>query len=323
MSAPPLAPGAELASGYEVIAHINRGRTLDVYDAWSRERATRVIAKGLRPDRRNEERIARLLQEGSLLCELTHPHIVRGYEVIERPGPLVIMETLRGETLAHLIEEGAGPLEPVELSHLGLQLGSAIGYLHAHDFLHLDLKPSNVVSEAGRAKLIDLSVARAPGPLPAGVGTWCYMAPEQARGGIVDAAADVWGVGAVLFEAATGEVPFDDEGWVDSSEPGEGIPIEHPEGSTSDTGGGPYPQLLGRAERIDELGDVPVGLADLVAACLDPEPARRPRLAELMIGLEEISDLPPAERRWTRAAGPAAPPGTHASKVAVPVEERP
>ncbi len=49
--------------------------------------------------------------------------------------------------------------------------------------LHLDLKPSNVVAEAGRAKVIDLSLARAPGRLPAAIGTWCYMAPEQARGG--------------------------------------------------------------------------------------------------------------------------------------------
>jgi serine/threonine protein kinase len=300
--APPLAPGTVLASGYEVIAHINRGRTLDVYDAWSAERATRVIAKALRPDRRNEARIARLLQEGSLLCELTHPHIVRGYELLQQPDPVVIMETLKGETLAHLVEEGAGPLEPVELSHLGLQLGSAIRYLHAHGILHLDLKPSNVVSEAGRAKLIDLSVAQAPGPLPAGVGTWCYMAPEQARGGLVDATADVWGIGAVLFEAATGKAPFDDGGWVESSESEEGLAVERPEASTSDTGGGPYPQLLEPAKRINELRDVAVEVADLVAACLEPEPTRRPSLARLMIGLEEISDLPPVERRWTRAA---------------------
>ena len=120
------------------------------------------------------------------------------------------METLGGETLAHLIGPPPAAVGP-ELAFLGLQLSSAVGYLHRHGVLHLDLKPSNIVAEAGRAKLIDLSVARAPGRAKAGMGTWRYMAPEQARAATVGRAADVWGVGVVLWSAIWGDTPFSDE----------------------------------------------------------------------------------------------------------------
>ncbi len=75
-------------------------------------------------------------------------------------------------------------------------------YLHAHGQLHLDLKPGNVIVDNGTAKLLDLSLARAPGRVPAGYGTPDFLPPEQARGGAVTAAADVWGLGAVLAAAA-------------------------------------------------------------------------------------------------------------------------
>ena len=134
---------------------------------------------------------------------------MRAYEVIERPQPVVILETLDGETVAHLLERRPAGLDADEVAWLGLHLASALGYLHRHGLLHLDVKPANVIAEAGRAKLIDLSIARPPGPCRAGGGTWAYMAPEQATGGHVDEAADVWGLGTVLFEAAAGRPPFE------------------------------------------------------------------------------------------------------------------
>ena len=300
MSAP-LAPGEAVAPGYEVIEHLRRGRNLDVYDVWSTERATRSVVKALRSDRLGREGPAgRLLQEGRLLRDLTHPHIVRAYEVIEEPVPLVVMETLAGETLGHMIEAREVELSTAELAQLGLHLASAIRYLHAHGWLHLDLKPSNVIAECGRAKLIDLSVARPPGPAHGGIGTFYYMAPEQVRGGELGPAADVWGIGTVLFEAATGEPAFDhpnadeldygesDEPWA-SDEPYESDDL--PTGERFDESD--YPQLTVTARRIDELRALPAELTDLVAACLEPEPERRPPVGELMRALEPLGGSDP------------------------------
>ncbi|MDQ3675856.1 MAG: serine/threonine protein kinase [Actinomycetota bacterium] len=208
----PFGPGRELAPGYEVVAHIARSGVLDVYDVWSHARACRCIVKLLRPDRRGDERAARALQrEGWLLQRLSHPHLVRGYETLCDPLTAVVMETLRGETVAYLVERRARRLSAVELGHLGVHLCSAISYLHDQGVLHLDLKPSNVIAEGGRAKIIDLSLARAPGDMKPGIGTWCCMAPEQARGGVVGPAADVWGLAGVLYEGATGAAPFGEE----------------------------------------------------------------------------------------------------------------
>jgi serine/threonine protein kinase len=261
----PHRPRAELAAGYEVIEHLHRSRVLDVYDCWSAERECRCIVKTLRPDRSADARARRrLLAEGRLLERLRHPGFVRGYETLRSPRPAIVMETLTGETLAHLVERRARPLSSRELAFLGLQLGSAVGYLHRQGYLHLDLKPSNIIAECGRAKLIDLSIARRPGPARPGVGTWCYMAPEQARGGRVAPPADVWGIGVVLWEAACGDTPFGDEA-VD------------------------YPQLAGRAPALGSRRRLAPGLAAVVDRCLEPDPRARPSLAELRAALEPVA----------------------------------
>jgi serine/threonine protein kinase len=213
-----------------------------------------------------------------------------------------VMETLSGETLGHMIAVREVELSTAEIAQLGLHLCSAIRYLHARGVLHLDLKPSNVIAECGRAKLIDLSVARPPGPAHAGIGTIYYMAPEQARGGELGPAADVWGIGAVLFEAATGEPAFDapdadeldvtersDEPYASIYAYGTSEPYESADGPTgSRFDESEYPQLSATARRIDELRPLPAELADLVAACLDPDPARRPGVEELMRALEPL-----------------------------------
>jgi eukaryotic-like serine/threonine-protein kinase len=263
--APPLEAGSWIGPGYAVEKHLHRSNVLDVYDAWDDERACRCVVKTLRPDRLWDADARRaLLAEGALLQRMTHPGIVRGYATPRRPRPVVAMETLTGETLAHLVDRRERPLGARELAFLGLQLSSAVGYLHRHGVLHLDLKPSNIVAEAGRAKLIDLSIAQAPGRVAAGTGTWCYLAPEQARGGPVGPAADVWGIGVVLWEAACGDTPFADEA------------LE-------------YPQLERRAPALESMRRLPALLAAAVDRCLDPDPVRRPGIAELRDALTTLA----------------------------------
>jgi serine/threonine protein kinase len=200
--APPLAEGEELVPGYEVVAHLRRGNDLDVYDVWSEERDCGCVAKTPRPDHLASTQVReRLLREGALLQRLAHPHLVRAYETVYGRRPVVVLETLSGQTLGHMIQTRTSLTGP-DVAELGLQLCSAVQFLHRHDMLHLDVKPSNIVCENGSAKLLDLSVARPPGHAKPGVGTWQYMSPEQVEGGELGPAADVWGIGATLWEAA-------------------------------------------------------------------------------------------------------------------------
>ena len=269
--------------GCEVIEHLSRTRRLDTYEVWSHERACSCVVKVVRPDRRGDVRArSALLAEGRLLTQFAHPHIVRGYELIESPDPAVVMETLDGETLAHLIDRHPDGLDPEDVAWLGLHLASALRYLHGHGILHLDVKPSNVVAEAGRAKLIDLSLARAPGRYRPGLGTWCNLAPEQARGDELGSPADVWGLGTVLYEAATGTAPFDGD---DDSGPSD----------TWDTGDqleAGYPQLAGPPP---PLSAVQPELAATIEACLATEPDDRPSLFELAARLAPHA---PGARSW-------------------------
>jgi serine/threonine protein kinase len=271
---PPLEAGETIAPGYEVIAHLHRSNNFDVYDAWSAERASRCIAKTPIPDLIEDKKLSRgLIREGRLLRKLTHPHIVRAYETIREPRPALILETLTGATLAYLIDTSPRRLPLTDIAHLGLHLCSAVQYLHRHGILHLDLKPSNIVSECQRAKILDLSIARPPGRVKEGAGTRNYMAPEQARGDHVGPAADVWGIGAVLFEAATGELPF-------------GAPDDEDR----------YEQLERRAEPVRSYRRVPAAFNELVGSCLEPEPARRPTLEELSGALRELIQSPRRRR---------------------------
>jgi serine/threonine protein kinase len=264
-----------IAAGYEVIEHLSRTRRLDTYEVWSEERACSCVAKTLRPDRRGDARAREaLIAEGRLLVELTHPHIVRGYEVVERPEVVVIMETLDGETLAHLIDRHPGGLPAEDVALLGRHLASALRYLHRHGRLHLDVKPGNVVADGGRAKLIDLSLARPPGRYRPGIGTWCNLSPEQARGDELGPPADVFGLGTVLYEAATGDPAFEDEeSWTAAS------------GETWDTEEqreAGFPQLEGSPPSAAAGTDLPAPVAAAIDACLAPDPADRPTLDRLM-----------------------------------------
>jgi serine/threonine protein kinase len=294
-----LATGTRIAPGYEVIEHLSRGRRLDVYDAWSDDRGTRVVIKALRPDRADEEGPRRsLLREGGLLERLTHPHIVRGYESLAEP-PAIVLETLPGQTLDVIADDPGVVLSAPELAHLGTHLSSAIRYLHRHGVLHLDLKPSNAIANGQLAKLIDLSLARAPGPAPAGIGTWLYMAPEQAEGGVLGPPADVWGLGATLFEMATGEPPFDDPEYEGASTGADRESASEPEV--------PYPQLTEPAPPIEaHRDDLPAELTAVIAESLAPEPDRRPTVDELLARLEPIAGTPAGQRRWARPGAIAA-----------------
>ena len=249
---PPLAPGAPLAPGYVVEDHLSRNQVLDVYEVWSAERDCRCVAKVLRPDCRTHERRAeRLEREGRLLLELAHPHLVRAFEMLRDPELVVVLETLTGERLDHLIARGERRMPTYEVAELGAQLCSVVGYLHRHGWLHLDLKPTNVIVDAGIVKLFDLSLVRPPGRGKVRYGTAGYLAPEQVAGDEFTEATDVFGLGCVLFAAATRRGPRAGR---------EGCPPPPP---------------------VRTLRRLPAPLAEAIDACLAEEPAARPTVRDL------------------------------------------
>jgi eukaryotic-like serine/threonine-protein kinase len=265
---PPLAAGDPLAPGYEVVAHLRRGRRLDVYDLWSDERGCRCVGKTLRPERAGDETAAAQLRtEGLLLATLTHPHLVRAYETVltaVRPRPAVVTETLPGHTVDYLLDRFRR-LSPADAAMLGVQMCSVLRYLHRHGWVHLDVKPANIVEVGGRAVLLDLSVARRIGEREAG-GTFDYLSPEQARGDAVTEAADVWGLGITLYEALSGATP-----WADVPHRQRG-----PDGTRF------YPQLDAPAAPLrSRRRRLPAVLSRTVDACLAPDPGARPTVDEL------------------------------------------
>jgi eukaryotic-like serine/threonine-protein kinase len=263
----PVRSGERLASGYEVIAHLRRGRDLDVYDVWSEERDCRCVAKAPRTDKLSVASTQRrLVREGRLLLSLAHPHIVRAYELVEDPDPVLILETLEGETLDHLVRRQQRRLPAIDIAYLGMHLCSAVQFLHRNGIVHLDLKPSNVISDFGQAKLIDLSIARAPQTIGPGIGTRRYMAPEQVTGGEIGAATDVWGLGAVLFEAATGAPPFGETG----------VRPLNGSGRWSVS-----PNVRGHRRMQADM-------AHAIESCLEADPADRPGVMELSRSLDRF-----------------------------------
>lgn len=261
-----VAPGADVLPGYEVVELMRRGGRLDTYDVYSRQRDCRCVVKVVRPDREHEAGCREaLVREGTLLRDLGHPHLVRVYDVVHQPRPAIVMETLTGATLGALIDDS--PISPADTALLGRQMASALSYLHGRGWLHLDVKPSNVVVQAGRAILIDLSLVTRPGTGRPHAGTDGYLAPEQVPGRDLSAAADVFGLGVTLGEALTGELPYGEEGlWVTGSSP-----------------------RRTRWSFRRRLTTVPVPLAGLILACIDPDPAHRPTLADVRAVLDTVA----------------------------------
>ncbi|MDQ4008205.1 MAG: serine/threonine protein kinase [Actinomycetota bacterium] len=262
--------------GYDLLTLMRRGARLDTYDAYSQERDCRCVVKTVRPDRAADADVGEALRrEGGLLKELAHPHLVRAYEVTERPTA-VVLETLTGATLAALVEDAA--LTAADSVLLGRHLTSVLGYLHRRGWLHLDVKPSNVVVQSGRAVLIDLSVAAPFGQARPGAGTWGYLSPEQVTGRAVCPAADVFGLGVTLGETLTGRLPYGEEGrWRK-----------------------PHRRSPDRAF-CRRLNEAPDRLGGLVLACVDPDPGRRPTLAQVRAALQSLEPLP-HDRPLTTAA---------------------
>ncbi len=302
-----LAAGTTLGP-YTIIAPIGAGGMGEVYRARDTRLGRDVAVKVLPPHlAATPEGRARFEREARSISQLNHPHICTLHDVGHQDGiDFLVMELLDGESLEHRLERG--PLPIAEVLALGRQIAEALDRAHRAGVAHRDLKPANVMLTKGGAKLVDFGLARGTGfasgtlsqPQTVSrsltvegtiVGTLQYMSPEQLEGKGADARSDIWALGCVLYEMATGVRAFAGESQASL------IAAVFKEEPRSMTGLNPV---------------TPAALDRLVRACLAKDPENRLQAAhDLALELHWIADAgsegvpspvrPPRRSLW---AGP-------------------
>jgi serine/threonine-protein kinase len=205
-----------LARGrYRIERRLGAGGMASVYLARDEELGRPVAIKVLADNLAGDATFrARFVREARLAAGLAHPNVVTVFDADEEDGtPFIVMEHVEGETLAELVRR-RGSLPPREAVELTLQAAAGLAHAHAAGLVHRDVKPQNLLLRRdGTVKVADFGIARAAESshlteLGTVLGTAAYLAPEQAAGQVVTAAADVYSLGAVLYQLLTGQPPY-------------------------------------------------------------------------------------------------------------------
>jgi tRNA A-37 threonylcarbamoyl transferase component Bud32 len=212
-----------VADRYEARDLIGRGAFGTVIEAYDRRLARLVAIKVVRvaaiPDDVETEMLERFRQEARTVARLSHPGIVPVHDFGEGAGyAWIAMELVIGESLKAALDTGHR-FSPAEAARISIELLEALDFAHSRGVVHRDVKPANILLVAdpraghGPVRLVDFGVSRLgdTGLTTAGqmIGTLTTMSPEQVRGEVVDARADLWGVGVVLYQLLTGHRPFE------------------------------------------------------------------------------------------------------------------
>ncbi len=210
-----LNPGSVLGDRYEIIEKIGSGGMAVVYRGKDKKLDRYVTIKVLREEFiGDEEFIERFRSEACSAARLSHPNIVRVYDVGE-DGEInyIVMEYIHGDTLKTAIRKKA-PFDSRSTINVAIQIASALSQAHKAHIVHRDIKPQNIlVGTDGVVKVTDFGIARAARATTMtttanAAGSVHYFSPEQARGGYVDEKSDIYSLGITMFEMITGVLPF-------------------------------------------------------------------------------------------------------------------
>ena len=301
----PLTPGSRLGP-YDIIAPLGAGGMGEVYRATDTKLGRDVALKVLPAEMAHDpERLGRFRREAKTLAQLDHPNIVTIYSVEECDGiHFLTMQLVEGAALDHLIPAGGLPVE--QIVEIASALGDALAAAHDKGIVHRDLKPANVmVSNEGRVKVLDFGLAKdvsATDPADATLtsdhrtqagmvmGTPAYMSPEQTAGRPLDHRTDIFSLGVMLHEMATGRRPFEGSS---SAELISAILRDNPPPVT------------------DARPDLSSDLARIVRRCLEKDPRHRVQTARDVSN--EFRDLSRQTAKQVATATPPAPRATIAA----------
>jgi serine/threonine-protein kinase len=270
--------GDVIVDGRYATRFLGGGRRYEAYLAWDDALHALVVVKIVRPELVGSDSVRRGIEgEARALEALDHPAIVRMFDsVLDGERPHIVLEHLEGPRLSTLVRRYRVVVE--QLLPLALELCSALHYMHGRGYLHLDVKPRNVVM-SGRPRLIDLSIATTTDAVSAftrPVGTDAYMAPEQCdpeRFSDIGPASDIWGLGVTMYEAVSRTLPF------------------LTPSKTTGSGGSRHPQLVDEPLPLGK--EVPAELAAAILSCLERRPEDRPTARELARTMEPwVAELP-------------------------------
>jgi serine/threonine protein kinase len=266
--------GTRLTESITVLARLNARSVDPVFLVWNHFDWCPMACKVFRSARRAK-------REAAALASLNHPNIVRclGYHEPQ----FTLMEYLEGPSLAQLIIRQADQrLSISNAVRVAVHIGAALEHIHAKGFLHMDLKPDNIIVVKGRPILFDFGSMRAKNGLrpPHIDGTDPYIAPEEALKQIADEAADTFSFGVTLYEMLTGQLPFS-------------------EGKMS----GLLSQVTQSPEQLKRhRPNVGKEIEDIVMGCLDRIPARRPKMKILLPRLNALIASGP--KMWPEGFNP-------------------